>query len=235
MNPEDLPRFAIYFAPSEDSALWRMACAWLGRDPATDTPVERPDLDWIGRDEAKDITESPRHYGFHGTLKAPFALAAGKTVDDLDEALGTFASTASPFTVPLTTGVLDGFVALRPAEPSRPLHALADACVETFDRFRAPPAPDELVRRRRNGLTSQQDAALARWGYPYVFETYRFHMTLTGRLDEPRRARVHGHLSEMFAPILAAPVAVESVCLFRQPSRRAPFRLIRRYRLGAPS
>ena len=32
-------------------------------------------------------------------------------------------------------------------------------------------------------LTARQDAMLVRWGYPYVFDTWFFHMTLTRRLS----------------------------------------------------
>ena len=95
-----------------------------------------------------------------------------------------------------------------------------------------PTSPDELARRRKNGLTPQQHEMLERWGYPYVFETYRFHMTLTGRLDEPRQAVFRDGLADLFASALADPVMVDSICLFAQPSRRHPFRLIWRHAFG---
>ena len=75
---------------------------------------------------------------------------------------------------------------LRETEPSAALQALADACVEQLDRFRAPPSDAELARRRRASLTPRQDAMLVRWGYPYVFDTWFFHMTLTRRLTPGR-------------------------------------------------
>lgn len=225
-------RYGIYFAPREESALWRTACAWLGRDASSDTPVDRPAVAWIAEDDAGAITESPSHYGFHGTLKAPFALAPGRTESALTKALDAFAAARAPFAISLKVDVLDGFLALRPAEPSDHLQTLADACVEAFDTFRAPAAPEELARRRKSGLTPQQDKHLVRWGYPYVFETYRFHMTLTGRLDEPRQAVSQKGLADLFAPVLADPIVVDSVCLFAQSLRQQPFRLIRRQSFG---
>ncbi len=41
----------------------------------------------------------------------------------------------------------------------------------------------ELARRRRAALTPEQDALLQAWGYPYVLEHFRFHLSLTGPLD----------------------------------------------------
>ena len=232
MTADGSARYGIYFAPREESALWRTACAWLGRDPKADEPVDRLSVTWTADEDARSATESPRHYGFHATLKAPFALAPDKTEEDLNAELDAFAAGRHPFVLPLTVGVLDGFLALRPAKPSFQLQALAEACVETFDPFRAPASTDELARRRKNGLTPQQNEMLERWGYPYVFETYRFHMTLTGRLDETRHAVFRDGLADLFATALADPVRIDSICLFAQPSRRHPFRLIRRHTFG---
>ena len=88
---------------------------------------------------------------------------------------------------PLAVADLHGFLALRETVPCPPLQALADACVEDLDRFRAPPSEAELARRRRASLTTQQDAMLVRFGYPYVLETWFFHMTLTRRLSPEKR------------------------------------------------
>ena len=35
----------------------------------------------------------------------------------------------------------------------------------------------------KSGLTDRQEALLTQWGYPYVMEEFRFHITLTGALD----------------------------------------------------
>jgi hypothetical protein len=57
-------------------------------------------------------------------------------------------------------------------------------------------------------------------------------MTLTGRLPESDRARVGAYLTELLAPALATPVAL-GLALFAQPVRDTPFRLVRRFQLGA--
>ncbi len=123
---------------------------------------------------------------------------------------------------------LSGFLALIPDCPAPALLGFADRCVEAFDGFRAPPDAAELARRRRAGLTPAQEAHLQRWGYPYVFDQFRYHMTLTGRLAAPEREQIQCWLADHFGTATAAPVPLE-LALFEQPGRGLPFRLVRRY------
>ncbi|MCP5419332.1 MAG: DUF1045 domain-containing protein [Gammaproteobacteria bacterium] len=226
----DSARFAVYYAPSPDSALWRFCSAWLGRDAVTGARLESPvrgDFDpvWLAA-----ITASPRHYGFHGTLKPPFVLAEGKTPEALSDRLSDFAATRPVFTLPtLALRTLDGFLALAPTAPSSPLQALAAACVQELDDFRRPPDASELQRRRAAGLNPRQDALLRSWGYPYVLDEFRFHLTLSERLEKTQGDRLSRLLEPMLAPLLAQPLRVDAVCLFAQLSRSEPFRLLDRY------
>ena len=139
----------------------------------------------------RELTRDPRKYGFHATLKAPMALAIGKTEAGLLAACETFAGT--PRAIPVIRPVVDaisGFIAVVPAEPSAELERLAADCVREFDSFRAPLTPEDRARRNPSALTPRQCDYLDRWGYPYVMEEFRFHMTLTGRLDAERREPV---------------------------------------------
>ena len=111
------------------------------------------------------------------------------------------------------------------------MNALAVAAVDQLDAFRAPPSDAELAKRRRAGLTPRQEALLKRWGYPYVMEEFRFHMTLTGRLGGEERAVVGNILQEVSAPLLRDALRIDAVSLFQQPGRSAPFRIVGRYRL----
>ncbi|MBB4286990.1 DUF1045 domain-containing protein [Roseospira goensis] len=230
-------RFALYFAPPEGSALDRLGSAWLGRDARSGAALDRPMVPGLDPARAETLTDSPRFYGFHGTLKAPFALRAGTTADDLMAAVETFAATRTGFDLPaLMVAPLGGFVALVPSAPAPALDELAAACVETFDAFRAPPSADELARRRAAGLTAGEQALLERWGYPYVMDAFRFHMTLTGRIaDDGERAAVIEALRALFGPAIAAPVPVDGLAVFHQPERAAPFRLIRRVPFLTPA
>lgn len=215
-------RVAIYYAPRQDDPLTQLSSAWLGRDPTTNAPVTQPSLDGIA-----EITAEPRSYGFHATLKPPMRLVGdwGAFV----AAVRTMAADIAPFSLPpMAVADLRGFLALRETTPCALLQALADACVERLDRFRAPTSAEEMARRRRARLSVEQDAMLVRWGYPYVFGTWFFHMTLTRRLSDAEKARVLPAAQAWFAPALAVDRRVEDICLFTQAGPDAAFTLAER-------
>ena len=224
-------RWAIYAAPARGSALAAWGTAWLGRDAESGAAVPRPALPGWTAEAVARVTEFPRHYGLHATLKPPFRLAAGETEAGLREALAGFAEgrAASP-PVRLRLASLGGFLALLPDGDAAPLCRLADNCVERFDRFRAPPSAEELARRRVARLSAREEAHLERWGYPYVFDTFRFHITLSGSLPEEERRRLAVSLAPLLAPVLAEPFAVRDLALFVSEAGGA-FRLARRFRL----
>jgi putative phosphonate metabolism protein len=225
MGPD--ARVAVYYAPLPDDPLSVAAAAWLGRDATRDAPVAQPDLPDIAA-----ISDDPRRYGFHATLKPPMRLAEGCGWDGLVRAVGELADRIAPFALPpLAVSDIFGFLALRETVPCPPLQALADVCVEALDRFRALPSDAELARRRRASLTPQQDAMLVRWGYPYVFETWFFHMTLTRRLNAAEKAVYQPAAERFFAGAIAVPRQVRDICLFVQPSPDAPFVIAERLTL----
>lgn len=227
-------RYAVYFAPAPDTALAAFGRTWLGRDAETGAAVEQPALPGIDATTLHAQTASPRFYGFHGTLKPPFALAPGCEAAGLETTLAAFAATQAPFELAgLRLARLENFLALVPTQPSPLLDRLAADCVRDFDAFRAPPLDADLAKRRANGLTPVQEANLQRWGYPFVFEEFRFHLTLTGPIAEDSlRDHFAAALAPLAAPFAAAPVRVDALCLFRQPDRATPFRLVRRVPFG---
>jgi len=219
-------RYGIYWAPPADHPLWRAGCEWLGRD------AESGAAHAAGPHRA-----GPRRYGFHATLKPPFALREGCAEGELDDALAALAATLEPFALrPLRVDVLTDFVALRPCETvdgSHPLRALADACVRTLDPLRRAPSAAERARRAALTLDAHERANLDRWGYPWVLDTWRFHMTLTDGLPAgaPRDALL-AEAAAFFAPALAAPLRCDALALFVEDEPGADFRLARRVRLG---
>ena len=225
------PRYAIFFAPQSGSPLAEFGNRWLGRDPVGAEDLAQPHPPGIDPGRMVEITQSPWRYGFHATLKPPFALKEGTTAADLDAAARAFAA-RRPFEVPLKLDSLAGFLALVPAAPVPELDALAADCVREFDRFRAPPDEAELARRRAAGLTERQETLLRQWGYPYVMEEFRFHMTLTERLDEPERSALRAALDPLVAPLVRSPLVVDAVALFEQADREAPMLLAGRYPFG---
>lgn len=235
MTDAPQPRYAVYYAPPADSGLWRLAQAWLGRDCETGQLLPQPALDGWSAAEITAATESPRYYGFHATLKAPLRLRAEISAADLRAAITAFAARQRPFRAPpLKVSTIGSFIALTFSAPALEMQALADAAVRELDCLRAPLTADEIERRLEGGLTSRQEDLLRSWGYPYVFEEFRFHMTLTGsNADAGRRERLQTQLASLFRPVLAEPVPVTEICLYSQAHKDRPFQLVERFPLGA--
>lgn len=227
------PRYAIYFAAGADNALSRFGAELLGYDAYTgdELPFHGDALrvapDW------RDITADPRKYGFHGTLKAPMALAPGRTEAELVAACATFAGKARPIpTIRPVVDAISGFIAVIPAEPVDALQQLAADCVRDFDSFRRSLTAEDRARRKPEKLSERQRDYLDRWGYPYVMEEFRFHMTLTGRLDAERRALILEMLRARFATLRLDTLAIDRIALFKQDDAKAGFRIIREWKLA---
>jgi putative phosphonate metabolism protein len=223
----DGPRYAIYYAPASGSDFDRFGAPLLGYDAFSGAELPFPEgLGQLAPDW-RDLTQDARKYGFHATLKAPLSLAAGRTETELLAACETFADTPRP--IPIVQPVVDtisGFIAVVAAGPSAELSQLAADCVSRFDRFRAPLDPTDRARRNPAGLTPRQFEQLDRWGYPYVMEDFRFHMTLTGWLPVERRAPILAMLQQRFAAIEIATLAIDRFALFRQADAGSRFRII---------
>ncbi len=229
-----VPRYALYYAPRAEEGLAVAATQWLGRNAETGQSRPLKSVSAFTADRLGELTADPRLYGFHGTLKAPIALAEGFSERDLLEAVGNFAVGRRSLTVPsMTLTCLSGFMALVPSQPSHELQDLADSCVIEFDEFRQPADEEELARRRASGLSPRQDELLVRWGYPYVLEEWRFHLTLTGRIpDEGERSAITDLLRRQFMGFIDRPLQVRDVCVFRQPAAGRPFTALARFTLG---
>ena len=217
-------RVALYSAPPIDDPLHDAASTWLGRCAETNAPRRQPELPDIAA-----ITADARGYGFHATLKAPMRLAEGVTWERFVSEVESLAAGTRPFTLPrLSVQDLNGFLAIRDAEPSPALQALADLCVAAVDHLRAPLTEAELARRRKNGLPPAQEALLQRWGYTYVFGEFLFHMTLTRRLTAAEKEIYLPAATDFFDPLLEQPRRVTDIALFTQAAPGAPFTIAQR-------
>ncbi|MCZ0735183.1 DUF1045 domain-containing protein [Phreatobacter sp. AB_2022a] len=222
-------RYAIYAAPAPDDPLWRFGSSIIGYDAASARDLPFPDAAPCNAPDWRALTDDPRRYGFHGTLKAPFSLADGASEADLLEAVMVFADRRPAVTLPrLEVVTLKSFVALVPAEPSEGLSALAADCVRGFDALRAPMSAADRERRLKSPLTERQIGHLDAWGYPYIFEDFRYHMTLTGSLPEERREPVRAALAAAYQPI-AAPFRLDALVVFRQAARDQRFAILGRF------
>lgn len=230
---ESADRYAVYFAPPEDGRLARFAASWLGWDPAAGRPVDHPDAPPLDAADVARMTEAPRRYGFHGTLKAPFRLAAGSGYQDLRSALAGLADRLPPLRFPgLRLSRLGRFLALTPTGDQAPLAGLAERLTVDLDAFRAPLNGDELAKRRKSGLSPRQEGYLQDWGYPYVLEEFRFHLTLTGALSAEDGDRAEAALRPLVAEFEAAPFRIDSICIFADPGDGASFRIVERMALA---
>ena len=227
--PGSAARVALYYAPCRSDALSKAGVAWLGRDAELGVAMPHPDVAGLA-----GVTETPRLYGFHATLRPPMRLAAGW--EAFIGAAADAATALAPFALPrLVVADLDGFLALREVAPCPDLHRLADRCVQASDPHRLRPDAAELARRRRAGLSAEEEALLLRWGYPHVMQRWRFHMTLTRRLNAAEMAQYRPAAEQHFAQALAAPRHVSNIAVFTQAAEAGPFLIAERLPLGGGS
>jgi putative phosphonate metabolism protein len=212
------PRYAIYFVPDPNTALYRFGSAVLGYDCFTGAEI--PTLDALPVDTRtwRELTRAPRRYGFHATLKAPFRLAPGQTEAELISKLVEFSRTITRApTIEPAICLLHHFVAITPANVCAGLGGLAASCVKHFDGFRAPLTSADRSRRLAAHLTSRQIEHLERWGYPYIFDDFRFHMTLTGGLAAGCRQAMLAYLQRRLTCSQAdGPISIDRLALLRQ-------------------
>lgn len=215
-------RCAIYFVPPPDDPLTVAAAQWLRRDPYTGAALVRP-IDGLTDTDHAYLTALPRRYGFHATLKPPFQLAQGRSVQELERWLTRFCDRLDPVALETRLALIENFFALVPVKPSADLDMLAARIVTEFDGFRRLPSEDELARRDTSRLNSRQLSNLMNWGSPNIFDQFRFHMTLTGPIDKPEREHVLTVLGRHFGPRATAPLEIGQLVLAVEPEANAPF------------
>lgn len=226
-------RYALYFTPSASDPLTLAAQRWLGRNAFTGARLEQPAVNGFDAEALSGLTADPRRYGFHATLKAPFSLAEGRSEAELIAEIGRFVSEVESFDIPeVVVGRLGSFFAVVPGDHCDPLQAFAGEVVRRFERFRAPLSSADIARRKPDELTADERQNLVQWGYPYVFDEFRFHMTLTGRVPAERRDAVESVLLDQFAEFHGRRLPIHGLALFREPSRSADFTVHSLFPLG---
>lgn len=194
-------RYAVYFVP--DGPWGDFGADWLGWDNRSGSERKSPQ---------PVLTERPRKYGFHATVKPPFRLATGVSPEQLSTALETLCAELDAIALSsLQLSRIGHFFALTAPDEAECLRGLASRVVAELDGFRAPLTAEDLARRRASRLTERQDALLEQWGYPYVMEEFRFHLTLTGPV-KGRDAAPPG-LDAALAPLAGTPLRLGSLSL----------------------
>ncbi|MEM1076382.1 MAG: DUF1045 domain-containing protein [Pseudomonadota bacterium] len=217
-------RFAIYYLPPL-GPMADFGAAWLGWDVNAGRRADFWDVNGL-----KGITMTPRKYGFHGTLKPPFRLAVDTNQKMLEAAVARLALACAPARCEgLQVTALGRFLALTPVGDETGIARVAASCVTDLDRYRAPAKEVELAKRRAKGLSDRQDALLEQWGYPYVLDEFRFHMTLSGRMPKADLPNWMV-LTKTCLPNLPTPFVMDEVALVGE-REDGFFELIHRYAL----
>lgn len=221
-------RYSIYFSHPQTAELTRLGNQWLGRSAFSNDELQQPALKGVGGERLHNLTEDARRYGFHATMKPPFHLAEDKTQGDVKSALKDFARKTAPFSLEgLAPNLLGKFLALTPTTKSQQLSELAARCITEFDHLRAPLSDKDIERRRKTNLTPQQDSYMLEWGYPYIFEHFHFHMTLSKRLeDETERKALKAAAQDHFKPVINQLFPISHLALCIEPEAGAPFQII---------
>ena len=210
----------MYFEPPPGSPLARFGQEWFGMDTAAG---------WTGKAPTPYV-ETPRKYGFHATLKAPMRLREDCTFADFNNSVQALSEKLKP--VPL--GILKPrrigrFLALT-VEPE--LHddisKTAWSCVRELDRFRAPLTQAE--RDKRGMLAPELMQNMEAWGYPYVGDAFRFHMTLTSQLADSRLEDALGTITGLLP---SKPVMLDAISVYADPGGVRPFERVERHVLKA--
>lgn len=223
---EQYTRYAVYFTPAP-GPLSDFTASWLGWDPAAGRPCDHPAVLGLPA-PVPELTAAPRRYGFHATMKPPFRLASASSRAQLLDDFEALAATLAPAAIgDMRIAGLGGFLALVPDGDTGAVARIAAETVAGLDRHRAPAPPEETARRSAAGLTPRQEAHLVTWGYPYVMDEFRFHMTLTGRLDAAARDAVEAALTPLLTPLLPRPFVLDALSLMGEDAQGF-FHILRR-------
>ncbi|WP_143152721.1 DUF1045 domain-containing protein [Marivita hallyeonensis] len=223
MPATEFQRYAIYHVP--DGPLGDFGASWFGWDCVSQqkaTPLARQD--WIA---------NASRYGFHATLKAPFRLYDTCDAAQLPRAVEAFAQKRAAVSLGgLSLVWLGRFLALVPATSNDALSDLAAHCVTELDRFRAPLSVDEREKYARRNLSETLHQNLLTWGYPFVMDAFRFHMTLTDRVPQAERTTIEETVRAPL-PDVSGPYLMRHISLMGE-DRDGRFHQIARYDLPEP-
>ena len=179
-------RVAIYFLPKKNSSLENFGKNLLGRDINKKKKISltRRQKYFINRgfmyfDELKDYCEQPAKYGFHATLKAPFRLKRNVKTKNFYDVISHIAAQHSRFKIKgLKIVYSKKFTFITSRKPNKLLINLENDLVKHLDTFRAELNKTEIKKRIPDSLTFKQNKYLKEWGYPFVLDQFKFHMTL---------------------------------------------------------
>ena len=225
-------RFAIYFAPNETSPWWTTWSEWLGRDAKSQRVFPPIAIEGIDPLNFESLIKDPCRYGLHATIKAPFKLNGETSIDELKSKLKSISVSKRSFVLDLGLERLKNFFALTPTGEAHQINQLADEVVRELDEFRQPLTESDIAKRRLSGLSAREDQMLLDWGYPYVLDCFRFHISLTGHLgflDALSQKNVEHEILWRLERLSSTPFVIDSLCVFEEPEPGADFFLSERF------
>ncbi|WP_290919709.1 DUF1045 domain-containing protein [Halodesulfovibrio sp.] len=217
-------RYAIYYTPPRNSLLESAGIHWLGRTPLRYGQIPKDIPEGFFKQEYYQIIEAPRWYGFHGTIRAPFELAKNVTPEAFIKEISQICRNHAPFSFAgLSINCFGGFLALTPTAASPDLLKLHSDLTRRLDHLRPQLSRFDLKRHLDKKLSERQERLLRRFGYPFVLEEFKFHMTLTGTIEDRLRRSYKEKLESILNPYLTESIPVNEVTVFMQPDRKTPF------------
>lgn len=212
-------RYAVYFCPAAGSELDRFGREWLASRAVKGIDPARMQI----------LLADVRRYGWHATLSAPFALADGVSYDELHATAVKIAQQSEAFDLPLKLDRLAGFLALRPAGDETAINALAERCVRELNPLRAP-LSEAAWQRRAHALDDVERTLFRQFGYPYVLQRYRFHLTLSAPATQHEEQVLCTWLSSTVATL--QPARIDALTLCRESAPGQDFERVERIPLN---
>ncbi|MDH3668889.1 MAG: DUF1045 domain-containing protein [Paracoccaceae bacterium] len=215
-------RYAVYWVPKRADALAHFGVAWTG------WCADQGELRKLGSFgdlsfNPATITRNLRRHGLHGLLRAPFALAQGRSRFALETALQQRIEGALSCPIPrFNVAVIGGRVSLVPEEYDNGLGTVVDRIDEAIDPLasvRAQAWPDP-------GGPAGEDVVQLPSG-----AAHRFHVPLTDQMDVNDAFRLIAEIEPLVADLLDVPRRLTDVALMGDPGGGRRLRILQRYDL----
>jgi hypothetical protein len=229
---DEFERYAVYWVPGRSDALMRFGTAWMGWcAEAGETRPQDAEARFPSRDSS--LTRDVSRHGFHGVIRPPFRLAAGRSLWSIERALQALAETQVFLAIPrLEIAVVDGRVALIPsATDVAACEALSDA-VTAVERAIAPLVHADDARAKPVDHGGRK-AAGAGGGLRQLPPSgaNRFHMPLTDRQELPIAFQIKEELQARLETMLGEPRRLGDLALMGDPGGGRPLRVLQRFDL----
>lgn len=232
MSVMSFQRYAIYWVPRPDTRLAAFARRWFGSEVETGEQLALREGYGLPDGLVERATASPRRYGIHATIKAPFRLREGAQLNDFINMMGAFcAKRRAPHAGKLKLHRFSRYLVMLPENDTSELEWLAQDCVTHFDVLRAPLTDAD---RSRRAISNPKAAAyFEQFGYPDIFDRFKFHITLAGPLEPAELEMVENALRPSLIALTNEPFVAPDLCICGEPGNKQAFRVLYRHTFGA--